>query len=75
MEEEGIASNTYIQLVQLVWAENCACTLYWNIPSVLVRFYAQLDQLYVFGAIPSSSIQLYTTFSSMVRIVGERGTS
>jgi len=35
MEDEDIASNTYVQLIQSIWAESSACTLCWNI--VLAR--------------------------------------
>ena len=31
MEDDGIEANTYVQLIQFVWAESRALTLNWNI--------------------------------------------
>ena len=31
MDDEGIAPNTYLQLIQWVWTGRHACKLYWNI--------------------------------------------
>ena len=61
MEDEDIAPNTYIQLIQLVRAESRASTLY---SSLVYRHdflpIYRLDQLYVlvyiFGALSSSTI-------------------
>ena len=60
MEVEDIAPNTYLQLIQSVWAESRACTL---CPY-------RLDQLYVFGTIfPSSILRhiLYRNYYSMTQ--------
>ena len=39
MEEEDIAPNTYVQLIQSVWAESRAFTLHILEYSVLARLY------------------------------------
>ena len=57
MEDEDIAPNTYnyIQLIQSVWAESRACTLYWNI---LVYHFAgsSINYLYIYDIDPSLSL-------------------
>ena len=72
MEDIGIAPNMYIQLFKWVWAESGVCTyaiLEYHVLAWLSAYRYWLEQLYVFGAISSSSIlraHLYTTYSSML---------
>ena len=58
-ERQGIEPNTYVQLIQLLWTEGRACTLYLNTYvwcTGATIWPCRLDQLYVFGAIPWASI-------------------
>ena len=74
MDGEDIAPNTCLQLIQSVWAESRACTLYWNI--VYWRDFLPIPTLSA-GCIwrntlvvHSAVLSIYKTYLSMGRPKG-----